>query len=174
MKPDGDFSQPDSATVVGRDAPVNDLQAFQENIWYNRPLIDGQAAERGDRFHPGGNVTTSDTAADTTADTTADAAPTNRGGRQGRAARMAGRTSGVRTAPAYLTRQIPTYELLSEEGLDLVEQYSDRILSEIGIEIRDDEEALQLFRDAGATVNGVLVRFDPGHAKALCATAPAE
>ena len=50
----------------------------------------------------------------------------------------------------------------------------DRILSEIGIEIRDDEEALQLFRDAGATVNGVLVRFDPGHAKALCSTAPAE
>jgi trimethylamine--corrinoid protein Co-methyltransferase len=86
---------------------------------------------------------------------------------------MAGR-SGGRTAPAYLKRQIPTYELISEEGLDLVEQYSDRILAEIGIEIRDDEEALQLFRAAGATVNGVLVRFDPGHVKALCSTAPSE
>ena len=82
MKPDGDFSQPDSATVVGRDAPVNDLQAFLENIWYNRPLIDGQAAERGDRFHPGGNVTTSDTASDTTAAVPVETGGAGRGSRQ--------------------------------------------------------------------------------------------
>ena len=41
-----------------------------------------------------------------------------------------------------------------------------------GIEIRGDEVALGLFRDAGATVDGERVRFDPGHVRALCATAP--
>lgn len=33
---------------------------------------------------------------------------------------------------------------------------------------------MALFREAGASVDGVRVRFDPGHARALCATAPAE
>jgi trimethylamine--corrinoid protein Co-methyltransferase len=40
-------------------------------------------------------------------------------------------------------------------------------------EFRDDEEALRLFKDAGATVTGARVRFDSGLARALCATAPA-
>ncbi|MEY4606412.1 MAG: trimethylamine methyltransferase family protein [Ilumatobacteraceae bacterium] len=104
-----------------------------------------------------------------------DAAPR---GRSGRAARLASRTGAQHgaggTAPAFLRREIPFYELLSEEGLDLVERMADRLLAEIGIEIRDDEEAIRLFADAGATVDGVLVKFDPGHVRALCATAPGE
>ena len=76
------------------------------------------------------------------------------------------------SAPACIRRRIPPYELLDEEALVGLEQHADWLLSEIGIEIRDDPEALELFRQAGASVDGELLRFDPGHARALCATAP--
>jgi len=75
-------------------------------------------------------------------------------------------------APAYLTRKIPVYELLSEESLQRIEYQTDWILSEIGLEIREDPIALQLFKDAGATVDGEHIRFDRGHVRALCQTAP--
>jgi trimethylamine--corrinoid protein Co-methyltransferase len=58
--------------------------------------------------------------------------------------------------------------------LSSLEDHADRLLSEVGIEIRDDSEALQLFAAAGATVDGDRVRFDPGLARDLCATAPTE
>jgi trimethylamine--corrinoid protein Co-methyltransferase len=57
-----------------------------------------------------------------------------------------------RVGPAYLTRRIPPYELLSEEGLLDVESRSDLLLEEIGFEIRGDAEAIRLWRDAGASV----------------------
>ena len=53
-----------------------------------------------------------------------------------------------------------------------LETHADWILREIGIEFRGDREALELFRQAGASVDGERVRFDPGHARALCETAP--
>ena len=71
------------------------------------------------------------------------------------------------SAPAYLTRKIPCYELLDEESLSALETQADWILAEIGIEIRGDEVALNLFRQAGATVTGNHVKFDPGHAREL-------
>lgn len=74
--------------------------------------------------------------------------------------------------PAFITRGIPPYELLGEEGIVSIETHADRLLAEVGIEIRDDAEALQLFREAGATIDGITVHFDPGHVRALCATAP--
>jgi len=39
---------------------------------------------------------------------------------------------------AYITRKIPPYDLLDEESLVNIEQASDTILAEIGIEFRDD------------------------------------
>ncbi len=59
-----------------------------------------------------------------------------------------------RVGPAYLTRRIPPYELLSEEGLLDVESRADLLLEEIGFEIRGDAEAIRLWRDAGASVEG--------------------
>ncbi len=81
--------------------------------------------------------------------------------------------SPAAAAPAYLTRRIPAYELLDEEALTRLENHAEWLLSEVGIEIRDDPVALELFREAGASVDGELLRFDRGHARALCATAPA-
>ena len=68
-------------------------------------------------------------------------------------------------AAARLERKIPYYDLLDEGGIDLIEEHSDRILSEVGIEIRGDDVAIGLFRDAGASVDGERIRFDPGLVK---------
>ena len=70
-------------------------------------------------------------------------------------------------------RRIPSYELLGDEALCDIEGQADWILAEIGIEFRGDEVALSLLKDAGASVDGPRVRFDRGHARALCSTAPA-
>ncbi|MGO1120223.1 trimethylamine methyltransferase family protein [Rhodovibrionaceae bacterium A322] len=75
--------------------------------------------------------------------------------------------------PLLKSRQIPAYELLDEEALSAIESQADWLLAEIGMEFHGDEQALSLFREAGASVTGNRVRFDPGHARALCATAPA-
>lgn len=93
------------------------------------------------------------------------------GGRAGRAERTA--AAATVRSPAIITRRIPTYELLGEEGLSRIESHADWILAEVGIEFRGDQETLALFRCAGADVTGERVRFEPGLARSLCATAPA-
>ena len=65
-------------------------------------------------------------------------------------------------AVQHLDRKIPYYNLLDEDALNLIEEHADRILAEVGIEIRGDKETIELFRDAGATVDGERLRFDPG------------
>lgn len=55
-------------------------------------------------------------------------------------------------APAYITRRLPPYELLSEEGLLAIEAHADRLLEEIGMEIRGDEAAIALWQRAGARI----------------------
>lgn len=49
--------------------------------------------------------------------------------------------------------------MLSEEGLALIEHNADTVLEEIGIDFKDDAEALQIWKDAGADVQGERVRF---------------
>lgn len=61
---------------------------------------------------------------------------------------------------------------MTGKSLDRLEQHADWILEKIGIEFRGDREALELFRAAGAAVEGERIRFEPGLAKALCSTAP--
>ena len=103
-----------------------------------------------------------------------DAAParTRGGGRAGRAALRA--ANAKVQGPAHITRQVAPYDLLNDDDLALVERKSDELLAKVGIEIRDDEESLSLFRAAGAQVDGVTVRFEPGQVRAFCSTAPRE
>ncbi|NIA71701.1 trimethylamine methyltransferase family protein [Pelagibius litoralis] len=93
--------------------------------------------------------------------------------RRGRVARREARVAAGREKVPQALRRIPAYTLLDEESLIAIEEQADWILSRIGVEFRGDDTALALFREAGATVEGARVRFDPGHARALCATAPA-
>ena len=75
----------------------------------------------------------------------------------------------------YITRKIPYYEVLGEEGLALIEQNADTILEEIGIEFREDAEALSIWKNAGADVQGERVRMPRGMCRQLIqATAPRE
>jgi trimethylamine--corrinoid protein Co-methyltransferase len=104
-----------------------------------------------------------------------------RGGRRGRGGggggaeeRRARRRGGGVQQLRYITRNIPLYEILTEEGLSLIEQNADTILEEIGIEFRDDPEALRLWKDAGADVDGERVRIPRSMARELLKQAPAE
>ena len=94
---------------------------------------------------------------------------------RGRTGRKARRAAGTQpNAPAYITRRIPTFELLGEEGLARLEDHAETILQEVGFEVREDEEAQRLFREAGADVKGERVRFPRGMLPAIIrASAPA-
>ncbi|MDH3249289.1 MAG: trimethylamine methyltransferase family protein [Acidimicrobiia bacterium] len=89
----------------------------------------------------------------------------------GRDARRAARAGAVIEAAPFLTRQIPPRVMISDEGLEIIEHNADRILAEIGIEIHH-EATIERFRNAGASVDGTRVRFDPGLVRSLIATAP--
>jgi trimethylamine--corrinoid protein Co-methyltransferase len=49
----------------------------------------------------------------------------------------------------YIVRGIPTYDILSEESLVAIEATADRILAEIGIELRDDTRRCSFTRPPG-------------------------
>ncbi len=101
------------------------------------------------------------------------------GGRRGRgegrgaAARRAARSGGGPGEQlTYIRRKIRTYEVLDEEALALIEGNADIVLEEIGIEFRDDAEALELWKAAGADVHGERVHFPKGLCRELLKTAP--
>ncbi len=96
-----------------------------------------------------------------------------RGG--GRNARQEARKKPVSKVSPYLQRKIPYYEILSEEGLQLIEGNADTVLEEIGVDFKEDPEALELWKGAGADVKGERVRFPKGLCRSLIQkTAPVE
>ncbi len=74
--------------------------------------------------------------------------------------------SAIQRSP-YITRGIPFVEVLAEEGLEIIERNADIILEEIGIEFREDEEALQIWKQAGADVKGERVRCPKGMCRSI-------
>ena len=65
------------------------------------------------------------------------------------------RTRPVHPAVApFITRAIPPYEMLNEDQLVDIEKHADEILQEVGMEIRGDEPAIRLWRNAGADIEG--------------------
>src|SRR5581483_1007923 len=85
----------------------------------------------------------------------------------GREAKRAARTARSAAFVPFITRQIPYYEVLGEEGLELLEHNADTILQEIGIDFRDDPEALKLLKAAGADVQGERARFPRGMCRTI-------
>ena len=91
----------------------------------------------------------------------------------GRAGRQAARAAAQVERVPFLTRTLTPLEVLSEEGLALLEENADRILEEVGIEFHGAPDALELFAGAGAAVDGERVRFPRGLCRSLVqATAP--
>ena len=95
-----------------------------------------------------------------------------RGG--GGAARRAERTAVSVETAKYIERNIPNYEVLTEEALDVIEANAETVLAEIGVNFVENPAALELWRAAGADIDGERVRIPRGLAKKLCSTAPSQ
>ncbi|SFR40068.1 trimethylamine---corrinoid protein Co-methyltransferase [Yoonia tamlensis] len=95
-----------------------------------------------------------------------------RGG--GGAARRAERTAISIETAKYIERNIPNYEVLTEEALQTIETNAETVLAEIGVNFVDNPAALERWRAAGAEIDGERVRIPRGLARKLCATAPSK
>ena len=100
---------------------------------------------------------------------------------RGRSARRSARQGGAgqnkHLEVPFITRKIPTYDLLGEESLVKIEHGADKILAEIGIEFRDDAETVRLFDEAGGKVTPISadawnIKFEPGMIREILKTAP--
>src|SRR6187402_1191839 len=93
--------------------------------------------------------------------------------RRGRAARQSERLARTLDTLPYLTRKLPPVEVISTEGLEQIEANADTLLEQVGIEIVNFPEATEIFRRAGADIEGQRVRFPRGMCRSLVqATAP--
>ena len=95
-----------------------------------------------------------------------------RGG--GGAARRAERTAVSMDTAKFIVRNIPNFEILNDEALEVIEYNAETVLEEIGVNFVDNPAALALWREAGADVTGERVRIPRGLARALCKTAPSQ
>ena len=94
-----------------------------------------------------------------------------RGVRQGRDARAAKRRTRVQRWLPELERRIPWVDLLDQEQVKRIHDASMDIIEEVGVEFRCDD-AIGMWRAAGADVDGVTVRIDREHLMSLVGTAP--
>ncbi|WP_039018060.1 trimethylamine methyltransferase family protein [Halocynthiibacter namhaensis] len=93
-----------------------------------------------------------------------------RGG--GGAARRAERTAVNIETAKYIERNIPNLEILNEEALAIIEENAETVLAEIGVNFVECPEALELWREAGAEIDGERVRIPRGLCRELIKTAP--
>ena len=85
----------------------------------------------------------------------------------GREAKRAARQQASGEVAAWIERRIPYFEVLNEEALELIEHNADTVLEEIGVEFREFPRALELWREAGADVDGERVRFPRGLCRSI-------
>jgi trimethylamine--corrinoid protein Co-methyltransferase len=93
-----------------------------------------------------------------------------RGG--GGAARRAARTAVSVDTAKYITRNIPNFELLNDEALEIIEYNAETLLEEVGVNFVNNPGALARWKDAGADVRDERVRIPRGLARELIKTAP--
>ena len=96
----------------------------------------------------------------------------SRGG--GGAARRAERTSVNFETAKYIERNIPLFNILNDEALEIIEVNAEAILEEIGVNFVNNSKALKRWQEAGADVDGERVRLPKGLAKSLMSTAPSK
>ncbi|MBD0865045.1 MAG: trimethylamine methyltransferase family protein [Rhodobacteraceae bacterium] len=94
-----------------------------------------------------------------------------RGG--GGTARRAERTGLQLETAKYIERNIPNFDVLTPEALELIETNAEIVLADIGVNFVNNPTALDRWRDAGALIEGERIRIPPGLARQLCSTAPA-
>ncbi|MBL4806114.1 MAG: trimethylamine methyltransferase family protein [Rhodobacteraceae bacterium] len=104
--------------------------------------------------------------------TSAEKSPRRRARGGGGAARRAERTAVKIEFEKFITRKIPNYEILDAEAIEIIEYNAETVLEEIGVDFVDCPDAIALWREAGADIDGDRVRIPRGLARKLCATAP--
>ncbi|MEO1920153.1 MAG: trimethylamine methyltransferase family protein [Paracoccaceae bacterium] len=92
--------------------------------------------------------------------------------RGGGAARRAERTAPKLEFTRFIERNIPNFEILNAEALEVIEYNAETVLEKIGVNFADNPEALARWRDVGASVDGERVRIPRGLARKLCANTP--
>ncbi|MEM9524590.1 MAG: trimethylamine methyltransferase family protein [Pseudomonadota bacterium] len=100
------------------------------------------------------------------------AAPRRRAG--GGAARRAARSAVAIETAKYIERALPSLDVLNEEALAIIEANAETVLQDIGVNFVDNPGALELWRAAGADIEGERVRLPRGLARELCGSAPAQ
>ena len=93
-----------------------------------------------------------------------------RGG--GGAARRAERTSVSVETARYIERNIPNFEVLNDEALEIIEANAETVLEEIGVNFVNNPAALERWKAVGADVQGERVHLPKGLARELAKTAP--
>ncbi|MBY5988739.1 trimethylamine methyltransferase family protein [Roseovarius atlanticus] len=104
----------------------------------------------------------------------AEAATRRRARGGGGAARRAERTAVSVETAKYIERNIPNYEILNEEALEMIEHNAETVLEEIGVNFVENPRALKMWKDAGADVQGERVHIPRGLARDLIKTAPSQ
>lgn len=97
------------------------------------------------------------------------------GGRRARgggAARRAERSAVSFETARFIERNIPNFEVLTAEAIEVIEHNAETILEEIGVNFVENPAALERWRQAGADVRGERVHIPRGLARKLCETAP--
>ncbi|MEQ9259926.1 MAG: trimethylamine methyltransferase family protein [Roseovarius sp.] len=103
-----------------------------------------------------------------------EAAARKRGRGGGGAARRAERTAVSIETAKYIERNIPLFEVLNDEALEIIEHNAETVLEEIGVNFVSNPAALERWRNAGADVDGERVRIPRGLARKLISTAPSQ
>uniref|UniRef100_UPI0024B919B7 trimethylamine methyltransferase family protein n=1 Tax=Marinovum algicola TaxID=42444 RepID=UPI0024B919B7 len=101
-----------------------------------------------------------------------DAATRRRARGGGGAARRAARSAVSFDTAKYIERNIPNFEVLTEEVLEIIETNAETLLEEIGVNFVNNPAACARWKEAGADVQGERVHIPRGLARKLCATAP--
>ena len=93
--------------------------------------------------------------------------------RGGRSARRKARDKAAFVHHPTLVRNIPAYEIVNDEGVEMIHELAMRIVEQIGVEFRD-EESLDIWRKSDAEIDGCKVRIGRDALLALVDMAPEE
>ncbi len=94
-----------------------------------------------------------------------------------RRARVArNRQSAPAGSPAspHIRRVLAHVDLLDESELEKLDAQVDWIVQDVGIAFRDDPEALRIWKDAGAKIDGDIIKAPADWIRSLCAKAPSQ
>ncbi|MGB2303340.1 MAG: trimethylamine methyltransferase family protein, partial [Candidatus Puniceispirillales bacterium] len=88
------------------------------------------------------------------------------------------RVRGVRPEQAisapYVKRILPFFDPLDTEQIEKLEQQVDWLIENIGIAFRDDPSSIELWKKAGAKVDGDIVHAPADWIRDLCRKAPSQ